>query len=165
MKIIRESYPPRRCAEETITLSTFADRHGLNLKIEEQWQARTFSARLDPFIEVMHDGLLGGASGHGRTETDAISDLCRAISRRRLVVDAMSKERRREFDSPTVVPDGQMPTDDHARRCGKCGRLLTMYDTVVRGSSGYWYCGAYYATLKGFVALCPDEAEPENWSA
>ena len=103
MKIERDLYP-------RMSLEEFANTHGLTLKITErvmdEWQRRNgierFTAQFDG-VEVGRDGILSGVYGNGNTESEAIADYVRKISRKpRLVVDAMKPTRRDIYRVPDL---------------------------------------------------------------
>lgn len=84
------------------TLSEFADRHGLKMKVVERPRsmgpAMRFYAHFD-HVEVKEGCMLASYSGDGATPEDAMADYAMRIRSVRLVHRAMHPERR-EIGTP-----------------------------------------------------------------
>lgn len=100
-----------RLAVNRMTLSDFADEHGLTMEIGERTKTDLHpSIRLDTNrfyasfkdIEVKGDHVLIGAHGNGATEDSAMADYAKQISGKCLVMYAYQKERR-EIWAPELV--------------------------------------------------------------
>lgn len=84
---------------ETTTLEAFADKHGLVMKVREREKPADDQSRYYAYFKNTEakEGkyFLIGLFGDGRTPEEAIVDYAKVISLRTLVVDAMTKNRRK----------------------------------------------------------------------
>ncbi len=84
-----------------ITLSAFAESHGLSLRLYERSRVGGAARWMADFknVEIKWDGILSSAMGNGNTPEEAVEDFKRRICGVRLVENAM-KDDRREWDVP-----------------------------------------------------------------
>lgn len=89
---------------EKESIGKFADRHELVIEVRERdksfWPARYYASFKR--TEIKNGAMLTGVYGNGSTPSKAIRDYAERISRRLIVVDAMS-ENRREIWVPVLT--------------------------------------------------------------
>jgi len=102
MKIIRN-------AITRMTIEEFADKHSLVMEVNERSGAfcsnpsAKYYARFQG-AEVSENGcMLKGAYGNGANEEEAITKYAQEISEHLLIINAMSREDRREIVVPKLV--------------------------------------------------------------
>lgn len=101
------SHPPFMTVERIpdATLEQFAARHDLTLEVKERRTALDSPMRFFASFkgtEVKGDRVLTGVYGDGNTPDAAAADYAKSISLTRIVVDAMTKNRR-EIDVPRLT--------------------------------------------------------------
>jgi hypothetical protein len=90
---------------EEMTISEFADKHGLKMIVKERKLPDGHSERFYAFFdcaEVKEWIVLRSEYGNGSIPEDAILNYAREISLKKLVINAMSPDKRKEIEVPRL---------------------------------------------------------------
>lgn len=96
-------------SSKTMKLEEFADKHGLDLHMNERGPDLRSTFNLCrwycsfPSFEIVEDGVLIGCSGNGETHEEAIKDYCDQISGKEAKINAFSPDCRK-VQIPTLIP-------------------------------------------------------------
>lgn len=94
MKIIRRCTAP-------VNIEDFADRHDLVMVVAERYHNRL--APYYAYFEAAEGSMLCSTFGDGHSEREAISNYCKEIAGRVLVVNAYDQTNRKEIAVPRML--------------------------------------------------------------